>query len=227
MKIAVAHCAHETVTFLSNDTRWEDFIYDGSPLRGEALLQSGPRSYMGGFVKVAREFGDVELIGLTSPMFPKTGTGSGWITADAYEWLVAGMLDDLGAIGPVNGVFLALHGAMAVRGVERPEADLARRIREAVGPEAFVAATFDPHGNEDAAFLESADFAFCAKYFPHYDDYLQGTRAARALVRAIRGDYRPVGATCRVPILTPTVVQWTGAAPWSELVQRALIAEAR
>jgi microcystin degradation protein MlrC len=31
----------------------------------------------------------------------------------------------------------------------------------------------------------------------------------------------------KVPIISPTVVQWTGASPWSDLVQRALTWEAR
>src|SRR5260370_15327709 len=82
-------------------------------------------------------------------------------------------------------------------------------------------APFDPHGNEDAEFLSQADFAFCAKYFPHYDSCLQGERAARMLIRAIRGDYTPATATVKVPILTATVLQWTGASPWMDVVQRA------
>jgi microcystin degradation protein MlrC len=68
--------------------------------------------------------------------------------------------------------------------------------------------------------------AFAVKYFPHYDGYLQGERAARTLVRAIRGDYKPSHSTVKVPILSPTVVQWTGASPWMDLAQRALIWEA-
>ena len=56
IRIAVLHFAHETVTFLKNDTTLDDFIYEGSPARGEALLAHDPKSYMGGFVKVAREF---------------------------------------------------------------------------------------------------------------------------------------------------------------------------
>jgi len=87
---------------------------------------------------------------------------------------------------------------MGVRGVPRPEADIARRVREVVGRDAIIAGTFDPHGNEDAEFLRQADFAFCAKYFPHYDSRLQGERAARMLIRAIRGDYSPVSATVKV-----------------------------
>jgi microcystin degradation protein MlrC len=63
---------------------------------------------------------------------------------------------------------------MAVRGVSRPEAELARRVREAVGPKAFIAATFDLHGNEDEAFLRYADMAFAVKYFPHYAQTLKG-----------------------------------------------------
>src|SRR5260370_36747868 len=126
-----------------------------------------------------------------------------------------------------DGIYLCLHGAMAVRGVPRPEAELARRVRESVGPNAFIAATFDLHGNEDDEFLKHADMAFAVKYFPHYDGYLQGERAARTLVRAIRGDYKPAHATMKIPVISPTVVQWTGASPWMNLVQRALIWEAR
>ena len=137
------------------------------------------------------------------------------------------MIAQLTAEGPFDGVYLCVHGAMAARGVPRPEAELARRVRDVVGPRAFLAGTFDPHGNEDEEFLRHADLAFCGKYFPHYDSHLQGERAARMLVRAIRGDYRPATATVKVPIISPTVVQWTGASPWMDLVQRALTWEAR
>jgi len=116
---------------------------------------------------------------------------------------------------------------MGVRGVPKPEAEIARRVRAAVGRGAFIVGTFDPHGNEDEEFLAAADMAFCVKYFPHYDAYLQGERAARMLIRAIRGDYTPATVTVKVPILTATVLQWTGASPWMDLVQRALVWEAR
>jgi len=227
VRIAVLHFAHETVTFLKNATTMDDFIYPGSPAKGEALLSSGPKSYMGGFVQVAREFDGIELVGIESPLWPRTGSGSGWVTEDAYETFVGGMIAEIRAKGPFDGIYLCLHGAMAVRGVPRPEAELARRVREAVGPRAVLAATFDPHGNEDEEFLRHADMAFTGKYFPHYDSHLQGQRAARCLIRAVRNDYRPTHATVKVPIISPTVVQWTGASPWMGLIQRALVWEAR
>jgi microcystin degradation protein MlrC len=226
IRIAVLHFSHETVTFLSNDTTLEDFTYPGSPAKGEALLRSDPKNYMGGFVKVAREFDGVELVGIESPLWPKTYTGSGWVTHDAYETFAGRMIAQLKADQPFDGVYLCLHGAMAVRGVARPEAELAKRVREVVGPKVFIAATFDLHGNEDGEFLQHADMAFTVKYFPHYDGHLQGERAARTLVRAIRGDYKPAHLTVKIPIISPTVLQWTGASPWMDLSQRALIWEA-
>jgi microcystin degradation protein MlrC len=226
IRIAVLHFSHETVTFLKNDTTLEDFIYPGSPAKGDALLGFDPKYFMGGFVKMAREFDGVELVGIESPLWPKTYMGSGWVTQDAYETFVGKMIAEIKAEKPFDGVYLCLHGAMAVRGIARPEAELARRVREAVGPKAFIAATFDLHGNEDDAFLTYADLAFTVKYFPHYDGYLQGERAARTLVRAIRGDYKPTHVTTKIPIISPTVLQWTGASPWMDLVQRALVWEA-
>ncbi|HEY4252639.1 MAG TPA: M81 family metallopeptidase [Roseomonas sp.] len=227
MRIAVLQFMHETVTFLPYDTTLEDFCYPGSPAAGEALLASDPKGYIGGFVQVAREYHDVDLIGIESPLWPKTGSGSGWVTREAYEHYLGVMLEGLREEPRLDGVYLALHGAMAVRGVPRPEADIARRVREVVGPDVVLAATFDPHGNEDEQFLRYADMAFTVKYYPHYDMHLQGQRAARMLVRAIRGSFRPAHAVVRVPIVSPTGVQWTGASPWSDLVQRALTWEAR
>ncbi len=43
LRIAAIYFVHETVTFLPYDTTREDFIYEGSPARGEALLGSDPK----------------------------------------------------------------------------------------------------------------------------------------------------------------------------------------
>jgi len=193
IRIAVIYFVHETVTFLPYDTELDDFIYEGSPARGEALLAADPQYSMGGFVKVAREHANVELVGIESPLFPKRGTATGWIDKSTYDHFVNKMVGELKAQAPFDGVYLAVHGAMGVRDVEKPEAELARRVRQVVGPKAFIVGTFDPHGNEDDTFFKYANLGFCVKYYPHYDGYLQGERAARMLIRCIRGDYQPAG----------------------------------
>src|ERR1700726_3294771 len=109
IRIALLHFSHETVTFLKNDTTLADFIYQGSPAKGEALLAYDRKSYMGGFVKVAREFDEVELVGIESPLWPKTGTGSGWVTEEAWDRFVGKMIAELKAQGPFAGVYLGVH----------------------------------------------------------------------------------------------------------------------
>jgi microcystin degradation protein MlrC len=137
------------------------------------------------------------------------------------------ILDDLKAKMPVNGVFLALHGALAVRDVPKPEADIARRVREVVGKEVPVVATFDLHGNEDEEFLEWADAAFVTKRYPHWDGFLQGSRSAIFLYQAMKGDYIATTATRKPPVVTATVLQWTGQSPSMDIMERARRWEAR
>src|SRR5438105_8177841 len=108
IRIAVLNFVHETVTFLPNDTTLDDFVHDGSPARGEALLAWEPRSYMGGFVKGAREHGDVGLLGSESPLWPRTGTGSGSVTPSGYERFLGRMIARLENGGGGRGVCLAL-----------------------------------------------------------------------------------------------------------------------
>ncbi len=227
IRIAVLHFSHETVTFLRNDTTVDDFVYPGSPARGEALLASGPKSYMGGFVQVAREYDGVELVGIESPLWPKTGSGSGWVTQGAYETLVGRMIAQIEAEGPFDGVYLCIHGAMAARGIARPEAELARRVRRAWAR--------TPASPRPSIHMATRTRSSCA--MPTWRSAASISRITTAIsrasapharmVRAIRGAYRPAHATVKVPIISPTVVQWTGASPWMDLVQRALTWEAR
>lgn len=227
MRVAVATFSHETCTFCpGGDVAVEDWERVSPPLGGDALLERGG-GYIGGFVSMAHDYGDMELVGLTSPLGVFGGSSRSWNTQETFEHFLGLMLQDLEAALPVDGVYLALHGAMAVRNVPRPEAEIARRVREMVGPDVPIAASFDLHGNEDAEFLRWADFAFTTKRYPHYDAALQGARAARGLHMAMKGDYRPTTATRRPGIITATVLQWTGASPSMDIMERARRWEAR
>jgi microcystin degradation protein MlrC/CubicO group peptidase (beta-lactamase class C family) len=220
-RVAVARFSHETCTFCpGGDTEIADWLRTGEPQRGDDLLERGG-AYVRGFVDQARDYGDIELVGLESPRGVWGGSSRSWNTEEAFDHFVSRMLDDLRAAMPVDGVYLALHGAMAVRNIPRPEAEMARRFREVVGPGVPIVAAFDLHGNEDAEFLRWADGAFVTKRFPHYDAHRQGQRAARYLRSIMRGDYAPATATRKPPILTATVVQWTGASPVMDIMERA------
>jgi len=64
---------------------------------------------------------------------------------DAYEPSSAGMIARSTPARRFKGHLLCLHGAMAVRAC-LARAELARRVRQAVGPGVVIAATFDLHG---------------------------------------------------------------------------------
>jgi microcystin degradation protein MlrC len=223
VKIAVAHFAHEATTFAPEKVTIEAFPKPN--LIGEALFRHDEA--LEGFAKFAREQPGVSLVPLESPGEVIGGSSKGWTTPETFEHYLGLILRDLKAALPVDAVYLSLHGAAAVEGVPRPEAEIAKRVRAVVGPRVPIAGTFDPHGNEDDEFLRYANFSLVMKYFPHYDGRLQGERAARLLIRTARGDYVPTTATRKPGIITPTVLQWTGQQPWISIVQRALTWEAR
>ncbi len=226
IRIAVAKFQHETCTFCpGGDTEIEDWLRYSEPLTGDSLLASG--EYVRGFADRAREFGDVELVPLTSPIGVFGGSSRSWNSEETFEHFLSSMIDELRQAPPVDAVYLALHGAMAVRNVPRPEAEIARRFREVVGNDVPIAGSFDLHGNEDEEFLRWADFAFVTKRYPHYDAYIQGERAARALRLAALGRYRSTTATRKPGIITATVLQWTGQSPSMDIMERARRWEAR
>lgn len=219
-RVAVARFSHETCTFCpGGDPGIDDWLRRGEPREGDDVLSLS--SYVRGFTQKASEYDDMELIGLPSPVGVHGGTSRSWNEEEVFDHFVGNMLEELEEAGPVDGVFLSLHGAMAVRNIERPEAEMARRFREVVGPDVPIVATFDLHGNEDEQFLEYADGSFVTKRFPHYDSYKQGERAARYLRKVMRGEYEPTTAVRRPPILTATILQWTGQSPLMDVMERA------
>lgn len=226
LRFAVMTFSHETCTFCpGGDSDIERWTRLRPPYVGDEIFTAG--SYIPGFVRAMQEYDDVELIGLESPAGVWGGSSAAWTTEEAFEHFLGVMLEDLREAMPVDGVYLALHGAMAVRNVPRPEAEIARRFREVVGPGIPVVGSFDLHANEDEEFLRWADMAFITKRYPHYDSYLQGERSARALVRIARGLYTPTTATRKPGVITPTVLQWTGQSPSMDIMERARRWESR
>jgi microcystin degradation protein MlrC len=227
LRFAVMTFAHETCTFCpGGDSDIERWTKLRPPYVGDEVLTASS-TYIRGFVAAAREHPDVELVGLTSPGRVYGGSSASWSTEEAFDHFMDGMLRDLREALPVDGVYLALHGAMAVRNIPRPEAEIARRFREVVGPDVPIVASFDLHGNEDAEFLQWANMAFVTKRYPHYDAGIQGARSLRSLVQQARGLYQSTSATRKPGVITPTVLQWTGKSPAMDIMERARRWESR
>ncbi|MFP4489366.1 MAG: M81 family metallopeptidase, partial [Bacteroidales bacterium] len=148
------------------------------------------------------------------------GSSGSWITREAFDKYTGAMQDDIRANGPYDGIYLSLHGAMAVTGVSKPEAEIVRRIRGVAG-DIPVIVTLDLHANVDHELSDAASGVIIIKRYPHYDTHYQGERAARLMINTLRGDYNPVMATRKPGIITPSVYQGTGVSPAMEIMERA------
>jgi len=217
-KIGVARFSHETCTFCPRETGIAEFEYYGPPLQGEEVLESG--DYVSGFVDRVTEYGSAEIIGLSSPRGAVGGSSGSWISLEAFEKYTNGFIDDIARFGPFDGIYLSLHGAMAVRGIPKPEAEIARRIREVTGDIPIII-TLDLHANVDHELSDAASGVLIIKRYPHYDAYKQGERAGRLMMNALDGDYHPVMSTRKPGIITPSVYQGTGVSPAMEIMERA------
>jgi microcystin degradation protein MlrC len=217
IRIAVAKFSHETCTFCPKPTTIEDWEYYGPANRD---IVDNQRGYIGGFKNMCEEFEGVELVGITSPQEARGGSSGSWNTPEVFEKYSGFIIEDLKKLGPFDGVFLSLHGAMAVKGIPKPEAELARRVREAVG-DIPIMITLDLHGNLDHELSDAADAVFIIKRYPHYDTFLQGERAARVMINTVRGYYKPCMATRKPGVITPSVYQGTGVSPAMDIMERA------
>jgi microcystin degradation protein MlrC len=138
-----------------------------------------------------------------SPLVHARALPGGAVERDLYDSLKAELLERLGAVLPVDGVLLDIHGAMSVVGMTDAEADLATAVRAVVGPTPLVSASMDPHGNVSRRLIEALDLATSHRMSPHEDAPLTKMRAAANLVRCLRNGVRPRKAWVRVPVLLP------------------------
>lgn len=151
----------------------------------------------------------------------------GPLVADDYAAWEAEILDGLSAAGPLDGVLLDIHGAMSVVGMVDVEGVLAGKVRDVVGPEAFISAAMDLHGNVSPALFAACDLLTCYRTAPHVDVWETRERAARNLVTALRTGLRPAKALRHVPILLPGEMTSTRDEPAASLYARLPEIEAR
>jgi len=227
MRIAVASFSHETCTFCPKPTTVEDFER-GGVLRGKEVLDAhrGIPSYINGFIRAAEEAGDVELVGILDASRSWGGSSGSWLTKECFDKYSYGIAEGLKRAGGLDGVLLALHGAMAAEGCLKPEAEIVRRVRAAVGGIPIIV-TLDLHANEDHELTDAADGVFILKTYPHVDSEEVGMTAGRCLIRTIRGEFKPAMAIRKPGVITPSVFQGTGSHPAREIMDRARMWEGK
>ncbi len=129
----------------------------------------------------------------------------GTVTKEAYESLVTKTLDMLKKNLPYDGLFLDIHGAMSVVGLDDPEGDFIIRIREVIGKKTIISTCMDLHGNVSWRLAENTDLITCYRLAPHEDSMESKKRAVDNLLNRIEnGKGKPrYKAYIPVPILLP------------------------
>ncbi|MEK1874838.1 MAG: M81 family metallopeptidase, partial [Rhizobium altiplani] len=137
------------------------------------------------------------------PLLHARAVPGGPVSAVAYEAFKAEFLDRLKAVLPVDGLYLAMHGAMNVEGMEDAEGDWIAAARSVVGPDCVVAASYDLHGNVSQKIVDQLDIFAAYRTAPHIDVQDTMVRAWSMLVDALRSGRRPGVAWAPVPVLWP------------------------
>ncbi|WP_155058796.1 M81 family metallopeptidase [Streptomyces blattellae] len=187
--IAVAGLGIESSTFSPARTEAPAF----HPQRGTDVLTRYPFLAPGEPLRSAADWRGA-LVGKALP--------GGTVTAAAFADLSGELIDRLRQLGPVDGLWYDIHGAMTVEGLDDAEAVLLARIRDVIGPDVLVSTSMDLHGNVSRELVHRSDLITCYRMAPHEDAMETKERAARNLVDLLHsGAPRPVKAWIPVPVL--------------------------
>jgi microcystin degradation protein MlrC len=149
-------------------------------------------------------------------LFARTTPG-GPIDHGFFIQTIEKMEEGLKRSGPLDGVYLADHGAMVSTESNDPEGTLYEMIRNTVGPNVPFVSTVDLHANISRRMFDNADLIISYRTNPHVDGGQRAEDAANFLLELIRGR-KLVKALMPVPITPPSVTLLTGKGPYADLI---------
>jgi len=123
-----------------------------------------------------------------------------------FEQLLAQISEGLRAAGPVDGVFIAAHGAALTTQDDNPDGVLFERIRQIVGPDVPVVAVFDLHTNVTPRMTDALSAFVAYRTNPHVDQRARGADCARHL-RTLLAHGPGVVALVKLPLVPPATTQ--------------------
>ncbi len=181
-RVLVAQVMHETNTFSVLPT-------DEGAYRRRYLVE-GPEiverfrdtnTELGGVVDAAADFGWTLM-----PAIAANATPSGKVTGACWAKLRDAVLAAADE-GPIDGVCLAMHGAMVSETEDDAEGAMLEALRARLGPDVPIALTLDLHANVSDAMAAHANFIVAFQTYPHVDQRERGREAAGLVEAAMRG----------------------------------------
>ena len=200
MRIGIGQLWQETNTFNPLPTTRRDFEEFGV-LRGAELIERlADTNEPGGFIQTLRTWPEEpEIVGLVRlPAWP-----SGSATTETFDWLLAEIVASIRGAGTLDGVLLALHGAMVADGHPDVEGEVLEAVRHEIGDGVPLVASLDLHANVTEKMVRHSDALVLFHTAPHIDVVETGVRAAKVLRRILFDRAKPVPYFQKLPLVVP------------------------
>ncbi|MGO7958830.1 M81 family metallopeptidase [Rhizobium leguminosarum] len=187
MRIAVGGIHIECSTYNPVLNEEKDFRV----LRGEALLDAPYFAFL-------RDY-DAEFL----PTIHARAIAGGPVSRATYEAFKGEFLERLKPMLPLDGLYLAMHGAMYVEGMEDAEGDWISAARALVGKDCTVSASYDLHGNVTQRIIDALDIYSTYRTAPHIDVEETMRRSVSMLVKSLKTGERPIVLWAPIPVVLP------------------------
>ncbi|MBB4575294.1 M81 family metallopeptidase [Rhizobium lentis] len=187
MRIAVGGIHIECSTYNPVLNEESDFRV----LRGEGLLESPYFAFL-------RDY-DAEFM----PTIHARAIAGGPVSRATYEAFKSEFLERLKPLLPLDGLYLAMHGAMYVDGMEDAEGDWISAARALVGEDCTVSASYDLHGNVTQRIIDALDVYSTYRTAPHIDVEETMRRSVSMLVRSLKTGVKPLVLWAPIPVVLP------------------------
>ena len=221
MRVFIAGLFHETHTFLGGLASREDFAWR----RGDEMLQArGDASTLDGALQVAEECGWELAFGLDARAMP-SATVADSVVEEWWRECESALRDAMK--DGIDGVYYALHGAMASETHRDAEGEILRRTREIIGPEIPIGGVTDLHANFSPLMAQNSNALVTYRENPHTDARDRAVHAARILDKIMREKLRATTHFAQVPILWPPTGTGSANAPMLTLEKLARDIESR
>src|SRR6202035_2849373 len=220
IRIAVGGFLHETNTFAPTKASYDDFVHGGgwpAMAQGADVLRVMRHINVGlaGFVEQAQANG-WDLV----PTISCAASPSAHVTKDAFERVAKVLIDGIKAAGPVDAVYLDLHGAMGTEHLDDGEGEILARVRQVIGKDLPLVASLDLHANVTPQMVERADALIAYRTYPHVDMADTGRAAAQHLALLLSTKQKFAKAFRQVPFLIPLSWQCTNDQPAKAIYQK-------
>lgn len=137
------------------------------------------------------------------PTLYASAVPGGPVERATYEGFKEEFLHSLKELLPLDGLYLAMHGALYVDGMQDAEGDWISAAREVVGPDCLVSASYDLHGNVSRRIIDTIDMLSAYRTAPHIDVQETMKRATDMLLHCTSKRIRPYLVWAPVPVLLP------------------------